>query len=137
MSQELRYELQIEAYRQNWEQIRHTENLRMWFSSVYGSIVAALVAFMSVEPDTNDWQVFAFLAGWSFFGLLVNWRAAVSIGRHRQSAVDINRDLGGQKYHNPFGQPGAGPRTAVPLRILFPVMYLVACLLFLSLSITS
>jgi hypothetical protein len=69
-------ELTLEAFRQNWEQARHAEKVRMTFTNFYFLIVAAIIAFLSsVNQGINlvsMWYVFFIPIAMSALGFIVS-----------------------------------------------------------------
>lgn len=81
MDKKTRHELLKSVYEQHWLHARHVENERLWFTNIFGMIVAGLLAFLSTV-ETTDLPLFAKLAGSFIFILSIlgyflclTWRA--------------------------------------------------------------
>lgn len=81
MEEKARYELLKSVYEQHWLHARHVENERLWFTNIFGIIVAGLLAFLSTT-DGEALPQFALFVG-SFVFILstlgyffcLSWRA--------------------------------------------------------------
>jgi len=81
MEEKASEELLKSIYEQHWLHARHVENERLWFTNIFGVIVAGLLAFLGTVKPT-DLSLFAKFAG-SFIFILsmlgyllcLTWRA--------------------------------------------------------------
>ena len=88
-------EVKLEAFRQNWEQIRHIEKVRLSFTSFYFLIVAGTLAFAYESRPL----VIA-LAVLSAFGALICWRTDSTALHHRERALHLAGNLVGEDDKN-------------------------------------
>lgn len=63
---------------QSWEQIRHVENNRLWFTNMYFLVVAGVLTYLFTQTSTFINTVFlalmSFLLAFSIFGLIFCFR---------------------------------------------------------------
>ena len=129
----------LEAFRQNWEQMRHAENMRLTFSSFYALIVAAVLAFISQRGQGDYFVLFAVLAVLSLLGLILCYRIWKAIEEHRDKAKSLASELTGEtdegklKNYIPFPESARWYKL-YSLRILFPVLYFVGIIFFALLA---
>lgn len=82
MNGNTREEMLKSVYEQHWLHARHLENERLWFTNIFGVIVAGLLAFMGTVGDTNLSQFVKYTGFFIFtlsllgYFLCITWRAA-------------------------------------------------------------
>jgi hypothetical protein len=82
MEEKARQEFLKSIYEQHWLHARHVENERLWFTNIFGIIVAGLLAFLGTIEDKETPFLFAIYAGSFIFALsmlgyffCLTWRA--------------------------------------------------------------
>jgi hypothetical protein len=88
------YQFLIAAYKENWRQMRHAENLRLSFTNFYAIIVTGTLAYLSGVPRTSSSALFFFLAGLSFLGFWLCVRLNIAIKVHRKFVEDLATKMG-------------------------------------------
>ncbi len=58
-------------YREYWEQARHCENERLWFTNIYAAVVAAILVFMN-QASNGSQAGFNLSFLLAFFGLILS-----------------------------------------------------------------
>jgi hypothetical protein len=123
-----------DLFRENWEHVRHVENERMAFTSIYFLIIAGILAFLS-DKDINKpfpLLLIILMLVLSLIGAIISFRLKMDIRAHGEKLERIVQDSGLKEYFT-FGAE-SGISTHFKLRDIFPVMYfafLVAILLLL------
>jgi hypothetical protein len=126
-----------ELYAQNWEHVRHVENERLGFTSVYFVILAAILAFLSQTHPTQFFSVALFFLVFllSAIGSLMSIRLKADMEAHGDRLRKIANNSRYPEYFT-FGAE-TGWTTRIKLRILFPAIYTILALMFLALAIAS
>ena len=126
-----------ELYRQNWEHARHVENERMNFTSIYVIIIAGVLAFLgqSGEDISEGFKVgiLSFLAVLSAIGFLISLRLKADMEARVEKIKELAQE---QRHFVTFGVE-TGWTTIVKLRVLFPVVYCIGCIIFTVFAILS
>ena len=141
MTNDFREQTKLEAFRQHWEQIRHSENYRLTFTNFYAVIVAGVLAFISNQGSSGDYAIlFWVLVGLSVLGLFLCIRIwFYSIKGHRDRAKllagELTRETDKTKLENYV------PHWSLPwwqqfwsLRVLFIALYLAGIVVFTLLA---
>ena len=129
--------IRLEAFREHWNQMRHTENLRNGFTHFYAIIVAGIFAYVLYSTPSEHWHIYTVGAALSLLGLLYSRRAKLSIRIHRGKAHSIAESLGIQndEIENflPFTPESrlAGPS----IRTIFVVFYSLGLAGFIALLV--
>ncbi len=128
-------EIKLEAFRQHWNQMRHTENLRHGFTSFYALIVVGILAFVSQTPQINHLTVYVAGAVLSLLGFGFSWRAKHSLEIHREKAISLVKDLSPERDVEKFVPftPESGFWGWVPIRKLLLTLYALGFLAFMAL----
>jgi len=120
-------EIRLEAFRQHWNQMRHTENLRSGFTHFYAIIVAGILAYVMYGPPSEHWPIYIVGAALSLLGLLYSQRAKRSISIHREKARSIAESSGIQndEIENllPFTPEKSRCARYTSIRTIFVVFY--------------
>ena len=131
-------EIRLEAFRQHWEQMRHTENLRYGFTSFYVLIVVGILAFVSQTPESEHCTIYIAGAALSLLGLLFCCRVKHSIEIHREKALFLAKSLGVEdekvEKYLPF-TPESGCMGYFSMRNIFLTLYGLGLLVFIILPI--
>ncbi len=136
MTNNILEQAKLEAFRQNWEQMRHAENMRLTFTNFYALIVAAVLAFVSQGAQGDYSVLFIVLAVLSLLGLILCLRIKKALEDHRDKAQSLASELTGEKNEDDLKKfiPFHGPRPPCYkfwyLRILFPSLYTAAIIFF-------
>jgi len=85
MSDQMKESVDLEAFRQNWEQMRHVENQRLTFTLFYAAIVSGVLAFISQSSTGDYFTLFVILSVISFLGLVLCWRVSYSVELHNNN----------------------------------------------------
>ena len=127
----------LEAYRQHWEQIRHSENLRVSFTNFYALIVAGVLAFIFNQNGEGDYSIlFWVLVVLSFLGLFLCVRIGFcSILGHRNRAKLFASELTGETKEKELDKyiphwPLPWWSQIVSLRVIFIVLYIAGIVYF-------
>jgi hypothetical protein len=120
-----------DLYTENWEHIRHVENERMGFTSVYFVILAAAIGFISKTSLEFPFAItiFGFLLVLSVIGALISFRLKADLEAHGNCLRAIVCESQYQQYFT-FGAE-RGWTTKIKLRLLFPIMYVLLSSVFL------
>ena len=61
---------------QNWENVRHVKNERLWFTNIYAIVVAGVLSFLHSATSNRllELSLIVFLFLLSFMGLLISFR---------------------------------------------------------------
>ena len=119
-----------DLYRENWAHVRHVENERMGFTSIYFLIVAGVLAFWSNKGFEGFFSIILLLLLIliSTIGMLLSYRLKADMEAHGEKLRQIAENYHLSEYHT-FGAE-KGPTTRFKLRKLFPLMYLVMTIAF-------
>lgn len=139
MADDFGKQIKLEAFRQHWEQIRHTENHRNTFTTIYGALVVAALAFIAQKGPGNYWYLFFALFIFSIFGLILCKRVKEAVEGHRERAKLIAGELI-EQYEDkmerllPYWEEN---EKSYSLRRLFVYLYGIMVFVFLGLFIYS
>ncbi len=124
-----------DMYIQNWEHVRHIENERLGFTSIYFVIIAAIVAFLSQAKISASFTAILLLLLFLFsiIGTLMSFRLMADLEAHGKHLYRIVNDSNYSRYFT-FGAE-SGWTTRFMLRDIFPIMYILLSILFLTLFI--
>ncbi|MBI4284507.1 MAG: hypothetical protein HY670_01220 [Chloroflexi bacterium] len=136
-------EVKLEAFRQNWEQMRHAENARLGFLSFYAALVTAVLAFVasrgpSVPGDyTALYMILTVLAA---VGFTLSLRIKKAIEEHRDKAEYFVKELTNENDNTKLKKYVPFPEKARwynfwHLRILFLYLYGATFMLFLLVTL--
>ena len=137
MANDFIQQTKLEAFRQHWEQIRHSENLRLAYTNFYALIVAGVLVFISNQDGNGDYRIlFVVLAVLSFLGLVLSLRIWLfSIRGHRNRAKLLASELTGEtgekeleKYIPHWRLPWY--HQLLSLRVIFIALYIAGIVLF-------
>ncbi|MBI4186527.1 MAG: hypothetical protein HY530_03350 [Chloroflexi bacterium] len=128
----------LEAFRQNWEQIRHIENLRLSFTNFYALLVVAVIAFVATTHNNEERHIFVFLflTILSLMGLFLCWRTRKTAYDHRRRALWLVGELTGEKNKEqlknyiPFEQELSPLYNPFYVRTLYIWLYGLATIIF-------
>jgi hypothetical protein len=127
----------LEALRQNWLHARHLETERLWFTNIYGVIVAGTLAFLGQYGINNHRHLMVFLFMLSLFGLLVVLKTSHEFGNHMRAIENSIETLHLSKH---LGFPTAYSKgkliwRLIRVRYAFVGFYLATMVLLLYLWI--
>jgi len=124
-----------ELYRQNWEHVRHVENERLSFTSVYFVILAATVAFLSQARPSSVFAaaLLVLISVLSAIGALISFRLKADMEAHGDRLKQIASESQFPQYFT-FGAQ-SGWTTQIKLRALFPLMYTLLSVVFLAFAV--
>jgi len=140
MTNNILEQAKLEAFRQNWEQMRHAENMRLTFTNFYALIVAAVLAFVSQRAQGDYSILFIVLAVLSLLGLILCLRIKKALEDHRDKAQSLAGELTGEKNEDDLKKFIPFHGLCPPwykfwyLRILFPYLYAAAIVFFVLLA---
>ena len=130
MTNDIDNQTKLEAFRQNWEQIRHIEKVRLSFTSFYFLIIAGTLAFAY-----NSRPLIIALAVLSAFGTLICWKTHSSALHHRERALHLAGNLIGEddktllSDYVPFKEDKSKIYNIRKIRGMFFWMYILAMIL--------
>jgi Ca2+/Na+ antiporter len=124
-----------DLYTQNWEHVRHVENERLSFTSMYFVVLGAMLAFLSKASPSPLFAtiLLGLMCFFSLIGALMSFRLKADIEAHGERLHRIARDSDLSRYFT-FGAED-GWTTRIKLRTLFPIIYLVLTIILLVLTI--
>jgi uncharacterized membrane protein len=101
-------DIKLEAFKQNWEQVRHVENVRLTFTNFYFLVGAAMIAFISSIGEkvnlVSMWYVFFIPIGMSLLGLTISIRTKVTAEYHSSNLRKLaKRQHISEKHLNLYG----------------------------------
>lgn len=82
-------DLKLEGFKQNWEQIRHIERVRLTFTGFYALIAGAGIVF---GFGRNEWRIYLFLFILSIAGIILCWRTILAAAYRRDSLESIVKE---------------------------------------------
>jgi len=125
-----------DLYRENWEHVRHVENERLGFTSVYIVVVAGVLAFLAQKGVDSPLSrnLLWLLVVLSVIGALISLRLMADMEAHGGRLKALAKDSGLQEFFT-FGAE-SGWTNCIQLRKLFPIAYAVCGLFFLVAAIT-
>ena len=137
MANDFIQQTKLEAFRQHWEQIRHSENLRFAFTSFYALIVAGVLVFISNQGGQGDYSIlYLVLVGLSSLGLLICLRICLySIKGHRDRAQLLASELTGERKKEELEKYSSHWRLRWyhqlwSLRVIFIALYIAGIVFF-------
>jgi hypothetical protein len=89
-----RRNVMLEMVRQNWEHLRHIEQLRMRLANFYAVVVAGVLAFITQAPNINQRPLLIVLAALSLFGVVTTLRFNAHIPFRLEKLRELARQMG-------------------------------------------
>ena len=126
-----------DLYSQNWEHVRHVENERLGFTSVYFIIIAATIAFLAEAQPSQGFTValLVLLSTISLVGALMSFRLKADLEAHGERLRRIARESRFPAYFT-FGAE-EGWTTRIKLRDLFPALYTLLAIVLFGLAVAT
>jgi hypothetical protein len=126
----------MEILTQNWLHIRHIENQRLQFTSIYTLLVAGILAFLGNFGFSGQAYLVGFLVIFSIFGLIVTLKVNLEFDNHLARIKKVIKDLHLEDYMaTPTRYKGIG--KIIRVRNVFILFYLILLLMWLYLLITK
>lgn len=124
-----------DLFHENWEHVRHVENERLGFTSVYIVVVAGVLAFIAQKGFDNFMSPYllVLLVVLSVIGALLSFRLGADMEAHGKKLQALANDSGLEQFFT-FGAE-TGWTTRIKLRTLFPYFYLFCGLFFLIFAV--
>lgn len=119
-------QLIIAMYEQNWENVRHIKNERLWFTNIYAIVVAAVLSFLHSSTSAGiisvSLQAFIFLL--SIIGFLISLRLKSELENYLNTIDNMVHETGLEAYstHDEIERPGI---QLLKFRWIFTIFYLV------------
>lgn len=126
-----------DLYVQNWEHVRHVENERLGFTSVYFVILAATIAFLAEAQPSQEFTVILLLlmSVLSTIGALMSFRLKADMEAHGERLRRIAEESIFPEYFT-FGAE-EGWTTKIKLRVLFPFIYTLLAFVLIAFAIAA
>lgn len=117
----------IAMYEQNWENVRHVKNERLWFTNIYAIVVAAVLSFLHGSSSAAgilsiSLETFIFLL--SAIGLLISFRLKSELEHYLNRIDSMVHEIGLEAYSTHDETDGWGIQP-LKFRWIFTLFYMI------------